>query len=150
MSPQPAPQRAHRPAWLTRAAWAALFVYGVTLAAIALWPTHVDEPASDLIRTVTRAISWLTYPRIEFAANIALFIPFGALLSILFPKGRWWLVIAAAVATSITAELLQMLAADRTSTVQDVVANTSGAALGVLIVYLAAKLAEKRQGRPIP
>lgn len=128
--------------------------YGLTLATIALWPTHVDAPASELLEKITRAIPWLTYARIEFAANIALFVPFGALFSMLVTGKRSWLIVAAAAATSTTVELLQMLATDRTSSALDVLANTSGAALGVLVVLTARHLAKsptkKRQGRPIP
>lgn len=149
-TPSSAPAGQDRPAWVTRTTWIALVVYGLALATIALWPTHVDDPASEFLRAITRAVPWLTYPRIEFTANIALFVPFGALLSILFPTTRFWLIIAAAAATSLTAELLQMLATDRTSSAMDVLANTSGAALGVLIVHLAAHVAKRRQGRPIP
>ncbi|CDJ99618.1 membrane hypothetical protein [Microbacterium sp. C448] len=145
----PSAPASSRPVWLTRTLWVALIVYGITLATIALWPTHVDAPASGMLSAITRAIPWLTYARMEFTANILLFVPFGALAMLLLPRVHWWYALVAALAFSTTAELLQMLATDRTSSIQDVVANTFGAAIGILAVTLRAKNA-KPQGRPIP
>lgn len=143
-------QESPRPAWLTRTLWAAVIIYGLTLVTIALWPTHVDAPASGLLSAITRAVPWLTYARIEFTANILLFVPFGALAMLLLPRIRWWYALAAALLFSTTAELLQMLATDRTSSLQDVVANTLGAAIGILALALAKRKADNPQGRPIP
>ena len=140
-----------RAAWRTRILWSVLIVYGITLATIALWPTHVDAPADRFLTAITRAVPWLTYPRIEFTANILLFVPFGALLSLLLPRVRWWYGILAAALFSSTAELLQTLASDRTSTIQDVLANTLGATLGIVVVALTSRRARgSAQGRPIP
>ena len=72
------------------------------------------------------------------------------LATLLLPRAQWWFALVAALAFSTTVELLQMLATDRTSTVQDAVANALGAAIGILAVTLARAKPDKPQGRPIP
>lgn len=143
-----APRRA-RSRRATVLMWLVLGAYVVSLATIALWPTHVDVSARGLLDDITTAVPWLTYARIEFTANVMLFIPFGAFFSLLLPRRRWWLPIAgAATVFSVVAEWLQIFAVDRTSSALDVVANTAGAVIGILLVALVRVLA--RQGRPIP
>lgn len=129
--------------------WVVLGAYVFSLVAIALWPTHIDASARGLLNDITAAVPWLTYARIEFAANVLLFIPFGAFFSLLLPRARWWLpIVGAATVFSAVAEWLQIFAADRTSSALDIVANTSGAVIGILLIALVRVLA--RQGRPIP
>ena len=67
-----------------------LVVYVATLSLIALWPTHVDAPFSPHIAWLLERVPLLTYNRLEFAANILLFVPFGFLLAVLVaPRWRW-------------------------------------------------------------
>ena len=128
--------------------WAALLAYVIALIAIAVWPTQVDVPARGMLADITRALPWLTYARIEFAANVLLFVPFGVLVTLLLPRARWWYALAAALLFSTTAEALQLLIDERTSTAQDVAANIAGAIVGILAVAVARP--RRRQGRPIP
>ncbi|MFJ6653840.1 VanZ family protein [Microbacterium sp. NPDC091313] len=115
-----------------------LCTYVLALALIAFWPTHVDRDAGPLLRAITRAIPWLTYGRMEFSANILLFVPFGLLLTLLVRRWPW--VIALGVASSATIELVQeFFLPGRTGSILDVVANGSGTVIGVLVglVWLA-------------
>lgn len=107
-----------------------LAAFLVVLAFIAFWPTPVDRDAGWLLGKITDAVPWLTYGRIEFGANILLFVPLGWCAARGWP--RWHaLVIPAALVLSVVIELGQGLAlAERTSSVFDVIANTTGAVIG--------------------
>ncbi|KRD43094.1 hypothetical protein ASE38_02105 [Cellulomonas sp. Root930] len=130
----------------------ALFaLYLVGLVRVTLWPRLADDGGFDLVRTV---LSWLnslgiglTYSATEFLANIALFVPFGILVSLLFPRRRAWTVVALGLATSAVIELAQLLfLPHRVSDVRDLVSNTLGTAIGVGIVLVA----RRRSRTPVP
>lgn len=118
-----------------------LVVYGVLLAAIAFWPVPVDSEAGPLLRAITRAFPLLTYERIEFMANVAMFVPLGVLLTLIIRRRRW-LVLPIALLVTVTIESGQaLLLAARTPSVWDVVANTAGACLGMLVAVVGERLA---------
>ena len=111
-----------------------LVAYVVALTLIALWPTPVDRGAAGMLAAITRGVPWLTYDVIETAANVVLFIPFGALLTLVRPRSASpWRVLGIALAATLAIELAQaVLLPERTPSVRDVVANLSGAAIGLL------------------
>lgn len=110
-----------------------LAVYIVALGLIAFWPSPVDGGARPFLRLVTQAVPILTYARIEFAANILLFVPLGVLLALILAQRH--LIVPLAVVTSLFVESLQALLLDqRTPSVLDIVANISGACIGLLAV----------------
>jgi len=79
-----------------RLLWIALAAYLVALALIAYWPTPVDRGVDgDLFGAIhwlrAHGITLITYDRVESAANVALFVPFGLLLGGLFRRGRRWI-----------------------------------------------------------
>ncbi|RKE65092.1 VanZ family protein [Microbacterium sp. AG238] len=118
---------------MTRVARALLIGYVVVLAFVAFWPTPVDRDAGPILRAITSAVPWLTYDRIEFGANIALFVPFGCCAALGWPRWRAY-VIPAGLVISVVIEAAQgVLLSQRTASVWDVVANTLGAAVGWLI-----------------
>ncbi|AYF97251.1 VanZ family protein [Protaetiibacter intestinalis] len=109
--------------------------YAVALAVIGLWPVHVDEGARPLLDAIIRAVPGLSYPRIEFAANVLLFVPMGALLAVILR--RRYLVLPIALVVTVGIESAQAsLIAHRTPSVLDVIANVTGAAVGLLLVEL--------------
>ncbi len=121
------PPRARR---LTRVA---LGIYATALALIGLWPEPVDSGAGPLLRAITRVTPIVTYPRIEFGSNILLFIPLGALLALILTNRS--LVIPIALVTTVAIESAQALMLERrTPSVLDIVANVTGACIGLLIV----------------
>ncbi|MCI4658254.1 VanZ family protein [Cryobacterium zhongshanensis] len=122
--------------------------YLLFLTLIAFWPTPVDGSLegtlSQLLRWVHAhgAPHWLSYSLVEFTANIALFIPVGLFIVVLAGKSRWWLGIAAGFAASCTIELGQLIFLPaRFATLNDVLANTSGSVIGVLLGLLVLHLA---------
>lgn len=128
---------------------AALFaLYLIALAIIALWPSPVDSGAAgNSLRSVLAwlrdngAPGWFTYGFVEFSANILLFVPFGLLASASLDR-RWvWTVPVAGFCISGVIELGQfLLRPDRFATLNDLVANTLGAAAGVAL-YVAYRVA---------
>jgi VanZ family protein len=136
---------------LRRLAWIALVTYLVALAFIAYWPTPVDRPVDGglghLIRWLQdHGITIVTYGRIEFAANVAMFVPFGLLLGGLLRRGRRWIAFAVCVAASVAIETGQALFfPGRFASAADVLANSIGAGIGVLVIVIVARV--RRSGR---
>jgi VanZ family protein len=117
--------------------WArtALGIYIAVLTLIAIWPVPVDSGAGPLIRAITRALPIVTHARLEFGANILLFVPLGALLAVIL--SRRYLVVPIAFVTTVGIESVQALALDRrVPSVMDIIANVTGACLGLLLVGL--------------
>ena len=121
------------------------FLSVVTLAYLAFvgWVTltpESDAPTqSDLVlRVLARLqgydrLSWLTYDRAEYLANVALFIPVGMFLLLLFGTRFWWLAVAAALVLTSLIETAQRAIPGRVSDERDIAANTMGAVLGVAV-----------------
>jgi glycopeptide antibiotics resistance protein len=88
---------------------------------------------------------WVTVERLEFAANVALFVPLTFLGRLLLPRWgllRWGLVGLAGSAFIETVQLLFL--PGRTPTLRDVVANTAGAVLGYLLITVLWRLVRRR------
>lgn len=84
---------------------------------------------------------------LEFLANIALFVPVGMFLLLLVGTRLWWVAVAASFAMSSFIEIAQRVIPGRVPDDQDVLANTIGAAIGVvvaLVVTLPAALRRRR------
>lgn len=85
--------------------------------------------------------AWITFDRLEFAANVAMFVPFGVFVVLWFGVRGWWLAPVLGAATSVVIEALQWLFLDtRVADPRDVVANTAGAVVGMLLMLLLAFL----------
>ena len=83
----------------------------------------------------------------EFVANLLLFVPVGVVLAFIVGTRRWWLAVALCVVGSIAIELVQGALPGRVSDLRDVVANTLGGALGVLVVVLISRRRAARARR---
>lgn len=130
------------PSRLRSIALVASALYVAALALIAFWPTPVDRPVEVPIR---RAVDWsrshgaeaVTYPLIESLGNVALFVPVGFLLVLILGASRWWLSLMIGVALSSAIELTQhVFLSGRFSTVDDVLANSIGTAVGTVLGVL--------------
>ena len=103
---------------------------------IAFWPTPIDAGAGPFIRAITRLVPLLTNSRIEFGANILLFVPLGLLLALILRQ--WSLVLPVAIVCTLFLESVQGFFLDRrTPSKLDMVANTAGACIGLLAVAFA-------------
>lgn len=136
--PQPRTETRRR---VRSVALALLVVYLVAAVLIAFWPVPVDSGAAGLLDRVERLLPWATYRRIEFGANVLFFIPLGWLLSILLDRSRY-LVLPIGIVMTIAIEVIQgELLDQRTASIYDVLANTTGTCIGMLI---AAALTRRR------
>ena len=73
------------------------------------------------------------------AGNVILFFPLGILLPLLWRRLRFWSGLQVAIAVSVSVELVQYLSrgwAHRTADVNDVILNSLGACLGLMLVSL--------------
>jgi len=138
----------HTPA--RRAIVGALAVYLALVARVTLWPAPASTETFDVVR---EALAWLalrdvpvTYAGLEVSANVVMFVPFGVLVGLLVR--RWWVVMALACGTSALIELAQLLfLPTRVPTVQDVVANTLGAGLGLVGLWAVRAASVRRRAR---
>ena len=121
------------------------FLSVVTLAYLAFvgWVTLTpgsDAPTQNdlVLRVLARLqgydrLTWLTYDRAEYLANVALFIPVGLFLLLLFGTRFWWLAVAAALVMTSLIETAQRTIPGRVSDERDIAANTLGAVAGVAV-----------------
>lgn len=128
-----------------RATVTIFLLYAVSVVAITVFPIHIrsaaywaDEPWRTTIHLIPGDVDGPS-----FVLNVIMFIPFGVLLPLLRPRLDAVRRLAAhAAAASLTIELTQFalgmtLGSRRTVDVNDLIANTAGALLGLLILRLA-------------
>ncbi|WP_127474103.1 VanZ family protein [Microbacterium sulfonylureivorans] len=140
-----------------RAIVAALVLgYGAFLAFVVFWPSPIDQPVEALL---DRAISelhergvpgFVDYAFIESFANVLLFVPVGFLFGMMVPR-RWWpiaLLLGPALSGVIELAQRELLEA-RYATVEDVVANSIGATIGVLLAVIIRAVVEARDQKVI-
>jgi len=111
-----------------------LGVYVIALAVIALSPVSPIR-GLDLSQELDAAgMGWVTYTQLESFANVVLFVPFGLLIALLVPTRWWWVVVVGLVAVAGGIELGQALfLPGRVPSIDDVLANSTGGAIGVII-----------------
>jgi hypothetical protein len=78
----------------------------------------------------------LDYEGLEFLANIALFVPIGMFLLLLFGAGGWWLAAIGSFAMTAVIETVQQQIPGRVSDDRDLMANTVGALIGIVIALV--------------
>ncbi|MGN8026970.1 VanZ family protein [Microbacterium sp. 22242] len=123
-----------------------MLVYAIVVAIIVFWPQPFLSVFDPWIRKASVELPALTLPRVEFAANIAMFVPLGMFLAVLLPRRRY-LVAPIGFVTTIMIESVQgLFLSSRSATVADVLANTTGACLGLLIIEIVE--AVRRRKRP--
>lgn len=133
---------------------ALLALYGVVVALVVFWPTPVDRDYQDAIIRLLSVLhrhgvpEWFGYRALEFSGNVAIFVPLGFLVFFVLPRRRWWLALLIVPALSVTIECTQaLLLAQRFATVSDVVSNSLGAVIGVLLALLLRALVHRRDAR---
>ncbi|PRY69680.1 VanZ like protein [Glaciihabitans tibetensis] len=120
------------------------FLSFVTLAYLGLvgWITLGPQPFegdSDgliwrLLRVLQRyeATDWINYSRLEFGANVAMFLPIGLFFLLLFGRRLWWLSVLFGVGLTVSIEFAQLFLPGRVSDPRDLLANSAGAFIGVV------------------
>lgn len=126
-----------------RIAASALAVYSVVLAVVLLNPSQSTNSA--VVTQVTALLQDLGLPpeltaatRLEFALNVAIFVPLGVLMLLVWVRMSWRDATAYGFLATSGVEIWQGLVLDdRVATFSDVAANTLGAFVGGAAVSLA-------------
>lgn len=123
------------------------FLSLATIAYLALvgWLTLTPQ-SSDLNNSILwrlaelferfEATQWITFNVLEFGANIALFVPLGLFFVLLLGRRQWWLAIVVGIAVTVAIEWAQLSIAGRVSDPRDLVANSIGTIIGVLLALV--------------
>ncbi|WP_248704994.1 VanZ family protein [Curtobacterium sp. MWU13-2055] len=137
----------------------ALGAFLIAAAMIGFWHAPVDQearPALDALLAHLRsagAPEWLGYDFVEFAANIVFFAPLGLLLALALPPFRRWVAVVVGFTLSAGIEIGQgLMLPARSSSLDDLAANTAGTALGVAagVVLVGWFSRRSAQARPHP
>ncbi|WP_185996184.1 VanZ family protein [Nocardioides campestrisoli] len=128
-----------------------VFVGWLTLTPDALGEREVGL-ASRLLDALHRRgyAESIDYMRLEFLANIALFVPVGMFLLLLFGAGGWWLAGLSSFGLTLFIETAQRQIPGRVPDPRDLVANTLGGLIGIaltLVLTLPATLRRRRRRR---
>ena len=129
----------HRP-WL---------IAGFVVAALGVVALTVGPSPGKLLFTVARSVPGLdelSAATVEMAANVLLFVPVALLFAAAAPRlsgVRVWLV---CTATSAAVEVAQLVLPGRQPTVRDVVLNSAGAAIGVLLHHVLSRRRHRLTG----
>jgi glycopeptide antibiotics resistance protein len=127
------------------------------LAILTLTPSRVERSMPnllDLVLSAAHRLGWqsLDFTRLEVLANVLVFIPVGILAFVLIPRRAGILSLVVGPALSLLIEAAQRFALPhRAATFTDVVANSVGATVGVLLAVLCTLLfAARTVSRPSP
>jgi glycopeptide antibiotics resistance protein len=142
----PTEPRRFRLPWLAVSAVLALFV----VVALLVWPTRVDGSLVTVVQALSARFDtgpWSeTIQLARFVANVALFVPLTFLVGL--ASRRWWLGFAVGVAASAGSELVQRALPGRDASVDDLIANALGAAIGAVVALVALSTQRARRTRP--
>lgn len=128
------------PTW-RQSARVLLAPYLVALALIVFLPAHDAGRVTGILGWAADLLAAWGVPRepaavvLEVLANVALFAPFGLLLSVAVPSWSPRAIIGLGLVVSIAIELVQLGIPSRFATVSDVIANTAGAAVGCAFAH---------------
>lgn len=132
-----AARASRRTRWI---AWSLAAAYAVVVLLVATHATPVDGGIRPWLERVIAAAhragvpGWAGYDAVEITANVVFFVPFGVLVLLLFGARAWWAGMVGGLVVSCAIETVQALSLPaRYASVNDVLANTSGAVLGVIL-----------------
>lgn len=134
----------------------ALGSYALLVVAATMWPTPLDQDFGSAIDKVLAVLhrngvpEWFGYNKLEFAANVAMFIPLGFLAALVLPARVWWLALIICPALSVAIEITQAATLSaRFATLSDVIANSLGALVGVIVAVALRALVYERDQKVI-
>ncbi|GAA4181120.1 VanZ family protein [Gryllotalpicola koreensis] len=131
--------------------------YLALVAWITLGPQPLDHQRQDWVlvllhdaRAFTaphwpRLAAQLTYDHAEFLANVAMFAPIGLFLVLLLGRRFWWAAVLLCVAMTGFIETAQRFIPGRVSDVRDIVSNSVGGLVGVIVALIVTIPAYRRE-----
>lgn len=132
------------------------FGYLLFVGWLTLTPDAIGDRETRLVNRLLDALhrrgiaESIDYMRLEFLANIALFVPVGMFLILLFGAGGWWLAAIGSFGLTAFIETAQRQIPGRVPDERDLLANTVGALIGIaltLVLTLPATLRRRRRRR---
>lgn len=132
-----------------------LTAYSCLVLLVTLWPAPPDPAHVPLVQRLLDRLHGIGVPAafdlaaLELWANVAMFVPLGALLAAWrrLPRSPW-LAVPAGLAFSATIETIQLLLPQRYPSLQDVGANTLGTAIGTAAVVAVVAVVAAARARP--
>lgn len=127
--------------------------YLVVVGWITLGPQPLDAGQESMIFRIVAVLqrveplAWVRYSTIEFAANVLMFVPIGLFLLLLLGRRRWLVAVVAGALLSGAIEFAQLFLPARVSDPRDLLANSVGALLGVLVALVVTWPAAWRRAR---
>ena len=120
-------------------------LYLLTLLWLVLFKLSYDIPAilADYQTRSVNLIPFVTWGQTgvsETATNLITFIPFGLLLGMNFRSAAMWRLLLIVFGFSVVVETLQFVLAIGTTDITDVVTNTVGGLVGLVVYRLASKI----------
>jgi glycopeptide antibiotics resistance protein len=129
-----------------------LLLYVAVVLLMTMSATPPDHEYGSTIGRILHALhrhgvpGWIEYTQLEFVANIVMFLPLGLLVGLALPRRSAWFALLILPAFSGAIELTQaVLLSQRYATVQDVLANSIGGWIGLLIVLMVRARTDARQ-----
>ena len=122
-----------------RAAAALLLLILVVIAVIVFWPGPPDPGGQSALETYLRHPErhglppWITFDLVQNLANVVMFLPLGLLGSLALRRHNYLVVVYAAAASGLIEFTQLVLLPHRVASLWDVLANTTGAFLGLLL-----------------
>lgn len=95
-------------------------------------------------------VNWPAFLRLEFLANIVLFVPVGMAFYVLTGRRNWWHALILAIALSVTIEIVQGSVGDRVPDLRDFAANALGAGIGIVVAVRVHRRKTSRAVTPRP
>lgn len=118
----------------------ALAITAIVVLLATMWPTPLDQGYGASIERFLGVLhrngipTWFGYNKLEFSANVLMFVPVGFLVALLLPVRGWWLALIICPALSIGIELTQsVFLSARFATAIDVASNSIGALIGIVL-----------------
>lgn len=147
------PQKSRAREWLASIA----LVGCVTVVLLAtMWPTPLDTDYAGAVDKLLAVLhrngvpEWFGYNKLEFSANVVMFVPLGFLLTMILPARVWWLALVICPALSVGIELTQAtFLSERFATVADVLSNSLGAIVGALCAVVLRAVVHERDEKLI-
>jgi glycopeptide antibiotics resistance protein len=125
-----------------RRRWIWMAVLGVAVLTLGPSPAPLAFDVTQGLVVLDR----LSYPTVEMLANVVFFVPIGFVVAAAVPRWSRLAAWGACIAGSVTVELLQSMIPGRLTTAVDVLTNSTGAAIGVLLYATFAWLRSRPRG----